>query len=255
MMNSCLCSDTDKDHPLSAFYHRVLEQAMACIGNAEAGSILVLNESRYHFVAAQGFNLTELQTITLSLDELPLSQYDLKPSYILHNLDIYNLDHLDALHLTTLRVAGRVHEIYESMVVPVCERQVITMILWLDIFKQGRTFTQGELAAAEMFAGVLGLALRCDNKPAKAQVLNTLFTESRVTQNIPSILLTTRQQQLLQLIAFGLSDKEIAKQLNVAHCTARNQVTELLGKLGVKNRTKAAIWAVRYGVLDVATEL
>jgi DNA-binding CsgD family transcriptional regulator len=247
--------DTDKDQQLGDFYQHVLDQALRCISSADAGSILVLQGGHYHFVAARGFNLPGLQTITLRLDELLLSPYDARPSYILHDFDKYNFEHLDDQRLKTLAIAGRVHEIYESMALPVREQDIITMVLCLDILKQGRAFSQDEIEKAEMVADVLGLALRCDNKLSKVHILNTLFTESQDTQNIPPMLLTARHQQLLRLIGSGLSDKEIAKQLNVAHCTARNQVTELLGKLGVKNRTQAAMWAVKYGLLDLVTEL
>lgn len=62
--------------------------------------------------------------------------------------------------------------------------------------------------------------------------------------------LTRREAQLLQLVASGLSNKEIADVLSLAESTVKNRLSLLFDKLGVKDRTQAAILALANGVLQ-----
>ena len=57
-------------------------------------------------------------------------------------------------------------------------------------------------------------------------------------QPIPN--LTPRQFEILALLAQGLSNKEIARQLHISVPTVQNHVAALLAALGVQNRTEAA---------------
>jgi DNA-binding CsgD family transcriptional regulator len=57
--------------------------------------------------------------------------------------------------------------------------------------------------------------------------------------------LTARETEILVLIARGLTNAQIAGELNVSPGTVRNHVTTILAKLGAANRTQAAAWAVR----------
>jgi len=56
-------------------------------------------------------------------------------------------------------------------------------------------------------------------------------------------LLTQGEREILKSLAIGASNKEIAEQLQLSERTIRNRVSEILGKLGLNNRTQAAIWA------------
>jgi NarL family two-component system response regulator LiaR len=57
--------------------------------------------------------------------------------------------------------------------------------------------------------------------------------------------LTTREKQVLALIVEGLSNEEIADRLVISQATARHHVSACISKLGAKNRTHAAILAVK----------
>ena len=61
--------------------------------------------------------------------------------------------------------------------------------------------------------------------------------------------LSERELEVLALIARGASNKEIASQLFIAEGTVKNHVTHILGKLGVRDRTQAALKARELGLL------
>jgi NarL family two-component system response regulator LiaR len=62
---------------------------------------------------------------------------------------------------------------------------------------------------------------------------------------LPAEELTDRQREVLTLIVKGYSNEEIASQLHVGTSTVRFHVSALLSKMGVSNRTEAAVLAVR----------
>ena len=60
--------------------------------------------------------------------------------------------------------------------------------------------------------------------------------------------LTAREQEVLALIARGFSNKRIARELGIAEKTVKTHVGHVLSKLGVTDRTQAAVHAVRMGL-------
>ena len=59
--------------------------------------------------------------------------------------------------------------------------------------------------------------------------------------------LTGREQEVLRLLVQGLSNPEIARELHLAPGTVRNYVSEIFAKLGVSDRTQAAVMAMKLG--------
>ena len=60
--------------------------------------------------------------------------------------------------------------------------------------------------------------------------------------------LTSRELEVLRLIASGRSNREIARELSVAEKTVKTHVSNVLAKLGVSDRTQAALYAVEHGL-------
>lgn len=58
---------------------------------------------------------------------------------------------------------------------------------------------------------------------------------------------TTRERDVLRLIAQGLSNKLIARRLGISESTVKVHVKHLLKKLKMKSRVEAAVWALQYG--------
>jgi DNA-binding NarL/FixJ family response regulator len=61
--------------------------------------------------------------------------------------------------------------------------------------------------------------------------------------------LTARETEVLRLLAQGLANKEIARELGIGEKTVKTHVSNILGKLGVLSRTQAALQAVRMGLV------
>lgn len=62
--------------------------------------------------------------------------------------------------------------------------------------------------------------------------------------------LTAREGEALKLLARGLSNKEIASELDIAERTVKFHISAILGKLGATNRTEALSIAVRLGLVE-----
>ena len=60
--------------------------------------------------------------------------------------------------------------------------------------------------------------------------------------------LTSREREVLTLIAAGATNRQIARQLTITERTARTHVSNILAKLQLTSRTQAALWAVREGL-------
>lgn len=62
--------------------------------------------------------------------------------------------------------------------------------------------------------------------------------------------LTDREQEVLRLLATGLSNRDMGTLLFIAESTVKTHVEHIIGKLGVSDRVQAAVWAARHGLAD-----
>ena len=68
------------------------------------------------------------------------------------------------------------------------------------------------------------------------------LTTPRLNAEVP---LTQRESEVLKQLALGLTNKEIAQALHISYETVKEHVQHILRKIGVTDRTQAAVWAVR----------
>jgi DNA-binding NarL/FixJ family response regulator len=127
------------------------------------------------------------------------------------------------------------------------------------IFDALRTGASGYLlkdVASAQLVEAIRAAARGESilEPSVAAKVITEFT--RVSSMVPAAQmeglvdpLSEREREILALIARGASNKEIASQLYIAEGTVKNHITHILGKLGVRDRTQAALKAKELGVL------
>ncbi|MET0028724.1 MAG: two-component system response regulator NarL [Candidatus Thiodiazotropha sp.] len=99
-----------------------------------------------------------------------------------------------------------------------------------DILESIRKALQGTLVISERLTQLLAKALRDEEKSVDTGDL------------IP---LTSREQEILEQIANGMSNKRIADALDISEGTVKVHVKNLLKKLNLHSRTEAAVWALR----------
>jgi NarL family two-component system response regulator LiaR len=90
--------------------------------------------------------------------------------------------------------------------------------------------------------------------PQVAMKLMQDLQKPKLDRMPPETALTERELDVLGGIAQGLSNQEIGRQLMISEATVRSHVSSLLSKLGVTNRTQAALYAVEAGLLDRGKE-
>jgi DNA-binding NarL/FixJ family response regulator len=81
--------------------------------------------------------------------------------------------------------------------------------------------------------------------------LLTRERESNREAQLASARLTPREREVLQALAEGSSDREIARRLHVGEGTVHSHVTNILSKLEVSSRLQALVFAVRHGVVTI----
>ncbi|WP_298776394.1 two-component system response regulator NarL [uncultured Shewanella sp.] len=99
-----------------------------------------------------------------------------------------------------------------------------------DIIDKIKECVTGKMVMSETLTDILVTALR---RPEKKET------------NIIS-LLTSREHDIIKLIAKGLSNKLIARELDITDGTVKVHVKHLLKKLALKSRVEAAVWMVNY---------
>jgi NarL family two-component system response regulator LiaR len=86
--------------------------------------------------------------------------------------------------------------------------------------------------------------------PAVARALVQQFNAADSAPS-PGVELTSRELQITKLVAKGLSNEEIGKQLNIVPRTVGTHISNILAKLGLDNRTQLALWALRSGLVSL----
>ena len=81
--------------------------------------------------------------------------------------------------------------------------------------------------------------------PRAARTILTVRSESG-----PREALSDREREVLTLLAQGMANKEIARQLGISEKTVKAHLTSVFRQLGVTDRTQAALWARQHGLAE-----
>jgi len=87
--------------------------------------------------------------------------------------------------------------------------------------------------------------------PSKTGELERIASAMKVRATVDDddVPLTQRETQVLRHVALGLSNKEIGRSLEISVETVKEHVQNVLRKIAVTDRTQAAVWAVRKGLV------
>ncbi len=164
----------------------------------------------------------------------------LQPDVVLLDLHMPGLSGLDAIKL-----------IQEE--VPACR------IILLTVSEEGEDLTTalkngavGYLLKnidADFFLDAIRRAMQGDSVISNEMTAKLVANLRRGHEPIPTEIskLTLREGDILSQLASGLSNKEIARELNLAESTVKIHIQSILKKLGLSNRVQAAIYAVERG--------
>ena len=98
------------------------------------------------------------------------------------------------------------------------------------------TLEPAEVETLQTLAGLLGLAISQHQGPVRSEVDQSILES-----------LTPREREIFALLPAGLSNNQLGEKLGIAPGTAKIHVERILNKLGVKDRTQAAVKAVELG--------
>jgi DNA-binding NarL/FixJ family response regulator len=85
--------------------------------------------------------------------------------------------------------------------------------------------------------------------PLSPKAARALLPGNRPAGNPTTDALSARERQVLSLVAVGLPNKSIARRLTISEKTVKAHLTRVFSVLGVSDRTSAALWAQRHGLI------
>jgi len=94
-------------------------------------------------------------------------------------------------------------------------------------------------------------AAAAGESPSRAGEMRRVAAAMKMRQAVDDdeVPLTQRETQVLRHVALGLSNKEIGRSLEISVETVKEHVQNILRKIAVSDRTQAAVWAVRKGLV------
>lgn len=138
-------------------------------------------------------------------------------------------------------------------------REIMAEKLGVDVLVL-TSYSDGERIVAALDAGAVGYLLK-DADPE--DVLHGIRAVSRGESPIhpraarqllgarsgsSQVQLTSRESEVLQLVKEGLANKQIARRLDISERTVKAHLTSAFARIGVSDRTQAALWAQRNGL-------
>jgi DNA-binding NarL/FixJ family response regulator len=85
--------------------------------------------------------------------------------------------------------------------------------------------------------------------PLSPKAARALLPSNRPVGNPNADVLSAREREVLSLVAVGLPNKSIARRLTISEKTVKAHLTRVFTALGVSDRTSAALWAQRHGIV------
>lgn len=161
-----------------------------------------------------------------------------KPDVVLMDLRMPELDGIDATRL----IMEELPAIRVVVLTSFSDRERI--LAALDAGAVGYLLKDSE--PQEIFQGIRAAARGESPLAPKAA---TAVLEARATARVPSKL-TAREREVLVLLVSGLANKQIARRLEISEKTVKSHLTKIFDRIGAADRTQAALWAERHGLVE-----
>jgi DNA-binding NarL/FixJ family response regulator len=130
----------------------------------------------------------------------------------------------------------------------------------IEFVKAGANgFIMKDATVQDLVSAIRSVALGADVVPPAltGTLLSHIAQQAAAVRQVPggaeAVRMTKREKEIMNLIAEGLSNKEIAQQLNIATYTVKSHVHNILEKLALHSRLQIAAYTHRAGVLSPET--
>ncbi|MDD6334744.1 MAG: response regulator transcription factor [Clostridia bacterium] len=166
-----------------------------------------------------------------------------KPNIVLLDLNMPNLDGLQVLSIM------KQQKMICKVIILTIHNEVDYLIKALDNGCDGYVLKDSDFdtlkkAIYSVYSGDTYI------EPSLMPLLNASLAERDVLKEKVSDL-TKRELEVLKMIASGAFNKEIALTLNISERTVKNHVSNIFKKIGVSDRTQAAVFAIKNNIISI----
>ena len=166
-----------------------------------------------------------------------------KPNIVLLDLNMPNLDGLQVLNIM------KQQKMICKVIILTIYNEVDYLIKALDNGCDGYVLKDSDFntlkkAIYSVYSGDTYI------EPSLMPLLNASLAERDVLKEKVSDL-TKRELEVLKMIASGAFNKEIALTLNISERTVKNHVSNIFKKIGVSDRTQAAVFAIKNNIISI----
>ena len=160
---------------------------------------------------------------------------ELKPNVVLMDLLMPEMDGIEA----TKQIKAEHPDVKVIMLTSFADHESV-----LPAIRAGAIGYQLKDVDPEVLVETIAAAMD-GNRTLHPQVTNQLIDQMAADDSKNMSLLTPREQNVLEQITLGNSNKEIASELHITEKTVKTHITNILGKMEVHDRTQAALYAIK----------
>lgn len=166
-----------------------------------------------------------------------------KPDIVLLDINMPNMDGIQVLNIM------KQQKMLSKVIVLTIHNEIEYLVKALEIGCDGFILKDSDFdtlkkAIFSVYSGETYI------EPSLMPLLNSSLAERDVLKEKVSDL-TRREMEVLKMIASGAFNKEIALTLNISERTVKNHVSNIFKKIGVSDRTQAAVFAIKNNIISI----